>query len=88
MGSQLETVQFWIAHIVFIVAGNALLDFHAFHIRSFNACIGLCMVAFFTFKAFLVLFMGEFGWFLAGGCFQFHALRTCITCYADTAGRQ
>jgi len=88
VGSQFETVELRIAHVVSIVAADTLLDLHAFHIRRLHGVFSPGVVAFFTCKTVLVFFMGESGGFIAGRTFQFHNFRAGITCIAGAASYQ
>jgi len=88
MGSQLETVELRIAHVVLVVADNALLDLHPFRIRRFIGGLSLSVVAFFTGKIFLVFPMREPGCFFTGRTLQFHVFRTGITCHPEAAAGQ
>ena len=63
---ELESIQSWIAHIIFIMAGNTFSNFHPFDIGKFYTIIRPGMMAFSALKNFLMFFMGKPGRFSCG----------------------
>jgi hypothetical protein len=80
MGSQFVTIEHWIAHIIFIVAGNALPDLHTLLIRLPDPVVGPGVVPFIAGKTFRVIFMRKPGCFyiIGGGTCQGSSVQTGI----------